>query len=101
MIKFESKILQEIPGREYLVSMLRSADNVIVEFTKKDGTQRVMECTLHQTFIPEDKKPKSANISDEIPVSPSTLDAIRVFDLEKLEWRSFRWDSVTHFSINV
>ncbi|CAB4167955.1 WYL domain containing protein [uncultured Caudovirales phage] len=98
MIKFESKILQEIQGREYLVSMLRSAEDVVVEFTKKDGTPRVMECTLDQTYIPEDKKPKS---SDDVPICPSTLDAIRVFDLEKLEWRSFRWDSVTHFSINV
>ena len=62
---------------------------VRVSFTKKDGTPRDMLCTLSDSQIPEDKKPKS-----ETTVKFSE-EAIRVFDLDKQEWRSFRWDSIT------
>lgn len=61
--------------------------NVNVSFTKKDGSARDMLCTLLESNIPSDKRPKSegTKVSD---------DAVRVFDVEKQEWRSFRWDSI-------
>ena len=64
--------------------------DLCVTFTKKDGTERAMQCTLVEGRIPTDKIPKTAT-------APSTSDgsAVRVFDSEKSEWRSFRWDSVT------
>jgi hypothetical protein len=64
--------------------------DLCVTFTKKDGTERAMQCTLIEGRIPTDKIPKTTG-------SPSTSDgsAVRVFDTEKSEWRSFRWDSVT------
>jgi hypothetical protein len=60
---------------------------VEVVFTKKDGTERAMKCTLNESTIPSDKLPKNkeTKFSD---------DALRVFDTQIAEWRSFRWDSI-------
>lgn len=66
---------------------------VSVTFTKSDGSERIMLCTTCLEDIPTDKHPKEdtkRNYSDEVQ---------RVFDLEKQEWRSFRWDSVTEVSL--
>lgn len=60
---------------------------VEVKFTKKDGTERVMKCTLQESDIPEESKPKGSN-------RVKSDDSLRVFDVEKNEWRSFRWDSI-------
>lgn len=68
------------------------AKDLCVVFTKKDGTERELFCTLNESRIPSAKLPKVQesgsvvrNFSDE---------SARVFDTEKQEWRSFRWDSV-------
>lgn len=61
---------------------------VEVVFTKKDGSERVMKCTLNENAIPAEKLPKNTTetkFSDE---------ALRVFDTSIAEWRSFRWDSL-------
>ena len=65
--------------------------DLCVTFTKKDGTERAMQCTLVEGRIPTDKKPSSEGNAS----STSSGSAIRVFDTEKSEWRSFRWESVT------
>jgi hypothetical protein len=63
----------------------------IVEFTKKDGSKRKMRCTLDSNYIPKAEKTdplsqkKVRAINEEVQV---------VFDLDKNQWRSFRWDSV-------
>ena len=59
-----------------------------VVFEKKDGTLREMKCTLVNKYIPEDKKPKG----DSSTVN--NADVQRVFDVDKMDWRSFRFDSV-------
>ena len=69
--------------RDKILTMLRTG-NVEVEFTKKDGTDRKMLCTLIN--IPTEHQPKS-----DIEYAVNTL---RVFDLDKQGWRSFRLDSV-------
>lgn len=63
--------------------------DLCITFTKKDGTERRMFCTLSAARIPADKVPKEASNDSQIAGS-----AVRVFDTEKQEWRSFRWDSV-------
>jgi hypothetical protein len=73
-------------GREWLKGLLRS-ENVKVTFTKKDGTDREMLCTLVSDKIPSEKAPKNTG-------KTGSDEAIAVFDLDKTEWRSFRWDSV-------
>lgn len=62
-----------------------------VTFTKKDGSERKMQCTLIENKIPTDKRPKGESDSETTSTSGS---AVRVFDTEVGEWRSFRWDSV-------
>jgi hypothetical protein len=66
-----------------------TSKDVCVTFTKKDGTNRDMFCTLAESRIPTDKHPKTETTSKD------SGSALRVFDTEKQEWRSFRWDSVT------
>lgn len=66
-----------------------------ITFTKKDGTEREMLCTLSESRIPTDKQPKEAQ-------TPSTGgSALRVFDTEKQEWRSFRWDSIKNVEFSI
>jgi hypothetical protein len=63
-----------------------------VRFTKSDGTERIMKCTLREDLvIPYTKK------TDR--VKESNQDIVPVFDVEKNEWRSFRVDSVKSVSI--
>jgi hypothetical protein len=70
--------------------------DLCITFTKKDGTLRDMRCTLSEGRIPTDKHPKSEGTSTKDSES-----AVRVFDTEKQEWRSFRWDSVTKVSFDL
>lgn len=62
-------------------------ENLRITFTKKDGTERAMYCTLNPNAVP----------TKETKTNSRTLPAtsLAVFDLEKSEWRSFRWDSIT------
>ena len=71
---------------------------VTITFTKKDGSERVMKCTLDPELLPkvepklvtEDKKPRKESIT-----------SMRVFDLEKNEWRSFTIKSIKHISATL
>ena len=64
---------------------------VDLEFTKANGERRKMRCTLNEELIPEDKKPKGST-------RKSPEDTIAVFDLDKQDWRSFRYDSIIEFA---
>jgi hypothetical protein len=68
-----------------------------VTFTKVDGTERVMRCTLEADKLPpvvikEDSKPRK--------VSDSTK-ALRVFDVEKQEWRSFTIKNIKKIQLTI
>jgi hypothetical protein len=67
-----------------------------VTFTKKDGTERQMLCTLDMSGIPEEHQPKTDGNA-----TAKNNEAVRVYDLEKEAWRSFRLDSVTVFDPTV
>lgn len=79
--------------KEWLISLLRS-EIVELTFIKKDGTERIMKCTLSEEKIPSENAPKGVERkkSDE---------AVAVFDLENEGWRSFRWDSLTNISFTI
>ena len=115
------RILQSIPGTQYqeandigkkaICEWLRSLlqfTPITVTFVKADGTLRDMNCTLNWQHIPDDKRPKASHdmfaplldsidgilgkaTTPKIPKAPSEL-SLRVFDIEKNEWRSFRLD---------
>ena len=73
--------------------------NLCVTFTKKDGSEREMYCTLSESRIPTDKQPKSG--LEETTNSTTGGSAIRVFDTVTNEWRSFRWDSVKRVEFSI
>jgi hypothetical protein len=83
--------------REWLLGLLRDENtkDLLVTFTKKDGSQRVINATLAQGRIPTDKQPKS-----QAEDSYSSA-ACRVFDTELGEWRSFRWDSIVKVKADI
>ena len=68
---------------------------VNLSFTKvKDGAVREMRATLVSDQIPADKMPKTdANANTE-----KNQLAVRVFDLDLQDWRSFRVDSLLTFN---
>lgn len=72
---------------------LHDSKDLRIVFTKKDGTDREMFCTLNENKIPTDKLPKS-EASNSTTIGSANESAIRVFDTIKQEWRSFRWDAV-------
>ena len=73
--------------------------DLCVTFTKKDGTEREMYCTLCESRIPADKQPKSG--LEETTNSKTGGSALRVFDTVTNEWRSFRWDSIKRVEFSI
>lgn len=68
--------------RDKLITVLRNWDATIV-FTKVDGTERTMKCTLREDVIGEgDMQPADSG------------DVIHVWDIEKDAWRSIRFSSI-------
>lgn len=69
-----------------LQTLLR--DNVMeISFTKVNGEQRTMRCTLKTALLPEPPK--------EGPMThPKPENVLPVWDIDKNGWRSFRVDSV-------
>lgn len=80
-------------GREWLKSHLKMAPMVIV-FTKKDGTEREMNCTLAEAVIVPHEKTTDR-------VKEENLDTLSVWDLDKEAWRSFRLDSVISIKFDL
>jgi len=77
--------------REKIEESLR-ANVAEVRFTKSDGTERIMKCTLREDLVIPYQK-KTDRVKDK------NLDVVPVFDVEKNEWRSFRVDSVKSVSL--
>ena len=86
----QNNVFKTEEEKEWLKGILRERE-VTVIFTKKDGTERKMLCTLSENKIPEEKVPTGSG-------KTQNGDALAVFDLEKEEWRSFRYDSLKSFS---
>ena len=81
---------------KWLSGILKVSEATIT-FTKVDGTERIMKCTLEEDKLPpvvikEDAKPRKQSDSTK---------ALRVFDLEKNEWRSFTIKNIKHISLAI
>lgn len=66
-----------------------------ITFTKKDGSERVMNCTLRADMLPaveikEDKTPRKKNDS-----------VLSVYDLDAQGWRSFTITAVKRVSFKI
>ena len=77
------------------IRVLLTERNVKITFTKKDGTERVMNCTLDPNVIPlvesvQDKREKNKD-----------KDYIAVYDTDIKAWRSFIIKSVKSFEFEI
>ena len=82
----------------WLTGMLKINESVTVTFTKKDGTQRVMNCTLKPDILPVvEAKPLAEG---KQPRKESTT-SVRVFDVDLKEWRSFTTQNVTRVEFSI
>jgi hypothetical protein len=85
MTKEETQFETE-EGRKWLQKQLQIG-TVTVTFTKKDGETRVMTCTLDDSAIPEQYRPKPLTEGQEQRKrSDSNLS---VWDVNAEGWRSF------------
>lgn len=78
---------------------LYDAETARVKFVKKDGTIRIMKCTLDFKKIPESKHPKTVNMP-KIMKRMQDSGIINVFDLEKKDWRSVPFREVDWLELN-
>ena len=79
---------------------------VKVTFIKKDGTERVMECTLAPSLIPAEPVHETNTdnpIDFPAPKREKKIneDTCPVYDMEAKGWRSFRWDSVKQVTLTI
>ena len=112
------RLLKNAPGTQYQeadeagqaeirawVKGLLITSEITVDFVKADGTERSMRCTLDASRIPRSVVPvtsvaspssSTANIDglseSRKPRKTPDPHSVRVFDTEKGEWRSFRFD---------
>ena len=60
-----------------------------IHFIKKDGTDRVMKCTLKPELLPV-----QTDLEEHTTNRKENPDVLAVWDVENEGWRSFRVDSV-------
>lgn len=75
--------------------LANGTEDLRIVFTKKDGTERQMQCTLSSNRIPVVKQPKGGK-----PARATTGSSVCVYDTQTQDWRSFRWDSLKSISIS-
>jgi len=67
-----------------------------VTFTKVNGQQRVMRCTLDPQYLPSNY---DKNYMEEQHKKKENLDVIVAWDIVSNGWRSFRIESVSYVQI--
>jgi len=75
--------------REEMINELHEGTCRVI-FTKVNGEERDMRCTLNMDLIPQDKQPKTGKEYNN--------SVIRAFDVAKQEFRSFRVENVVSFT---
>lgn len=78
---------------------------VTVTFTKKDGTERVMECTTSPDIVPQEVHETNTDNPIDFPAPKREKkvneDVCPVYDLEAKHWKSFRWDSIKQVTLTI
>ena len=116
------RLLKGAPGTQYQeaddagkeqirnwIKGLLSTGEVTVTFIKADGTDRKMLCTLDGSKIPTKPLPPTNSTApvdgivreSKRPRKEPDPHSIRVYDLEKTEWRSFRFDRLRKVSATL
>jgi hypothetical protein len=68
-----------------------------VVFTKADGTERTMNCTLLAEYLPAPSGPQLLTESTR----PENDQVLSVWDIENGGWRSFRLDSIKSLTVGA
>ena len=72
------------------IEMSLKRGKFLVDFTKVNGDQRKLLCTLSQKFMPRTE----FNISRATAKRQQNTETLSVWDLESESWKSFRINSV-------
>lgn len=104
MTEIVETVNQELLDKRNMLTELLRHNVCNVTFTKVNGEERVMPCTLSEDIVP----PAPVHITNtdnpiDFPkakkkVNPETMS---VWCLDKLEWRSFRVMNVTQIEVQV
>jgi len=89
--------------RDWVRSLLQKGP-VTVTFVKADGTEREMQCTLSGDFIPTTALPVApvdGIVKESKERKKPDEHSLRVFDLGKQEWRSFRFERLRKVSAEI
>lgn len=90
--------------RNWVKSLLNKQE-ITVRFTKADGTDRDMKCTLNWDLIPQKPAadPVDGIVLESTKKPRKELDpaVIKVYDLEAQAWRSFRMDRLKKISADI
>jgi hypothetical protein len=89
--------------RDWVRSLLQKGA-ITVTFTKADGTDREMLCTLNPEQLPEvpvPVGPVDGIVKESKERKKPDEHSLRVFDLDKKEWRSFRFDRLKKVSATL
>jgi hypothetical protein len=86
--------------KKWLKSHLAYGPTTVI-FTKKDGTERVMNCTTNLELVPPEPIVEAHATNTDNPIDfpikkekKVNEEVMRVYDLDAKGWRSFRWDSI-------
>ena len=80
--------LKSLTRQEIEISLKRG--KFLVDFTKVNGDQRKLLCTLSQKFMPR----AEFNVSRATAKRQQSTETLSVWDLESESWKSFRINSV-------
>jgi hypothetical protein len=80
--------MSELKNKHELKEIIQNGV-VTVVFTKKDGTERTMKCTLLPEYLPQ-----RGQLLVESSNRKENTDVLSVWDIDVGDWRSFRLDSV-------
>jgi hypothetical protein len=93
--KFESQ-----EAKDWLWGVLKEGV-VTIAFTKVDGTHRVMKSTLKPELLPVVEPKPVVEGEEPKPKKKQSEATVRAFDVEKQDWRSIRWDSISSINFKI
>lgn len=87
-------IMDDLAKQAMLENLHETICRVI--FTKSNGEERVMYCTLNESMIPT-----GAETAETKKTKKENFDVQPVYDVKAPGWRSFRWDSIKEFDSEI
>ena len=86
-------------AKNWLLYILKTS-KVKITFEKVDGSERIMMSTLMPSLLPKIKL-KDEDLNKPIKEKKESTTTFRVFDTEKQEFRSVRWNSIKSINFEI